>query len=217
MMKYINLALRWLFFALIIKPIVKIVIGLRYQNTPILPKDGPALLIANHNSHLDTMVLISLLPLKILHKVQPVAAADYFLKNKFMAWFALNIIGILPIERQGKDKSVDPVAQCAEALNKGKILIFFPEGSRGEPEKMTDLKYGVVKLAEKCPKVPIYPVYMHGLGKTLPKGDALFVPFFCDVVFSEPMTYENSKEAFYDEVKKRFADMQKSVKLPKWD
>jgi 1-acyl-sn-glycerol-3-phosphate acyltransferase len=217
MMKYINLALRWLFFALIIKPIVKIVIGLRYQNTPILPQDGPALLIANHNSHLDTMVLISLLPLKILHKVQPVAAADYFLKNKFMAWFALNIIGILPIERQGKDKSVDPVGQCAEALKKGKILIFFPEGSRGEPEKMTDLKYGVVKLAEKCPKVPIYPVYMNGLGKTLPKGDALFVPFFCDVVFSEPMTYENSKETFYDEVKKRFADMQESVKLPKWD
>ncbi|GAA0203471.1 lysophospholipid acyltransferase family protein [Kangiella japonica] len=217
MMKYINLALRWLFFALIIKPIVKIVIGLRYQNTPILPQDGPALLIANHNSHLDTMVLISLLPLKILHKVQPVAAADYFLKNKFMAWFALNIIGILPIERQGKDKSVDPVGQCAEALNKGKILIFFPEGSRGEPEKMTDLKYGMVKLAEKCPKVPIYPVYMHGLGKTLPKGDALFVPFFCDVVFSEPMTYENSQESFYGEVKKRFADMQGSVKLPKWD
>lgn len=216
MMKYINLVLRWLFFALIIKPIVKIVIGLRYQNTPILPQDGPALLIANHNSHLDTMVLISLLPLKILHKVQPVAAADYFLRNKFMAWFALNIIGILPIERQGKDKSVDPVGQCAEALNKGKILIFFPEGSRGEPEKMTDLKYGVVKLAEKCPKVPIYPVYMHGLGKTLPKGDALFVPFFCDVVFSEPMTYDVNSESFYDNVKARFVELQDSIKLPKW-
>jgi 1-acyl-sn-glycerol-3-phosphate acyltransferase len=216
-MKYINLALRWLFFAVIIKPIVKIVIGLRYQNTPILPKGGPAILIANHNSHLDTMVLISLLPLKILHKVQPVAAADYFLKNKFMAWFALNIIGILPIERQGKDKTVNPIEQCAKALDSGKILIFFPEGSRGEPEKMTDLKYGVVKLAERCPKVPLYPIYMHGLGKTLPKGDALFVPFFCDVVFSEPMTYDVNGEGFYDDVKTRFEELQDSVKLPKWD
>ena len=216
-MKYINLALRWLFFALIIKPIVKIVIGLRYQNTPILPKDGPALLIANHNSHLDTMVLISLLPLKILHKVQPVAAADYFLKNKFLGWFALNIIGILPIERQGKDKTANPIEQRAKALDNGKILIFFPEGSRGEPEKMTDLKYGVVKLAERCPKVPLYPIYMHGLGKTLPKGDALFVPFFCDVVFSEPMTYDVSGENFYDNVKERFGELQDSIKLPKWD
>ncbi|RDX38433.1 1-acyl-sn-glycerol-3-phosphate acyltransferase [Kangiella sp. HD9-110m-PIT-SAG07] len=216
-MKYINLALRWLFFAVIIKPIVKIVIGLRYQNQPILPKGGPAILIANHNSHLDTMVLISLLPLKILHKVQPVAAADYFLKNKFMAWFALNIIGILPIERQGKDKTADPVGQCAAALGMGKILIFFPEGSRGEPEKMTDLKYGVVKLAERCPTVPLYPIYMHGLGKALPKGDALFVPFFCDVVFSEPMTYEANGENFYDNVKVRFAELQDSIKLPKWD
>ena len=202
---------------MIIKPIVKIVIGLRYQNTPILPKDGPALLIANHNSHLDTMVLISLLPPNILHKVQPVAAADYFLKNKFMAWFALNIIGILPIERQGKDKSVNPIEQCAKALDSGKILIFFPEGSRGEPEKMTDLKYGVVKLAERCPNVPLYPIYMHGLGKTLPKGDALFVPFFCDVVFSEPLSYEAQGDDFYETVKARFVGMQESVKLPKWD
>lgn len=216
-MKYINLALRWLFFAVIIKPIVKIVIGLRYQNTPILPKDGPAILIANHNSHLDTMVLISLLPLNILHKVQPVAAADYFLKNKFMAWFALNIIGILPIERQSKDKSVNPIEQCGKALDSGKILIFFPEGSRGEPEKMTDLKYGVVKLAERCPKVPLYPIYMHGLGKTLPKGDALFVPFFCDVVFSEPLSYGAQGDDFYETVKARFVGMQESVKLPKWD
>ena len=216
-MKDINLALRWLFFAVIIKPIVKIVIGLRYQNKPILPKDGPAILIANHNSHLDTMVLISLLPLKILHKVQPVAAADYFLKNKFMAWFALNIIGILPIERQGKDKTVNPIEQCAKALDNGKILIFFPEGSRGEPEKMTDLKYGVVKLAERCPNVPLYPIYMHGLGKTLRKGDALFVPFFCDVVFSEPLSYEAQGDDFYETVKARFVGMQESVKLPKWD
>lgn len=216
-MKYLNYVLRWLFFAVIIKPIVKIIIGLRYQNEPILPQGGPAILIANHNSHLDTMVLISLLPLKILHKVQPVAAADYFLKNKFMSWFALNIIGILPIERQGKDKSVNPIEQCAEALDSGKILIFFPEGSRGQPEQMTDLKYGVVKLAERCPNVPIYPIYMHGLGKTLPKGDALFVPFFCDVVFSEPMTYDANGEHFYDNVKVRFADLQGLVKLPKWD
>ena len=216
-MKYINLALRWLFFAVIIKPIVKIVIGLRYQNSPILPKDGPAVLIANHNSHLDTMVLISLLPLKTLHKVQPVAAADYFLKNKFLGWFALNIIGILPIERRGKDKTVNPIEQCAKALDSGKILIFFPEGSRGEPEKMMDLKYGVVKLAERCPKVPLYPIYMHGLGKTLPKGDALFVPFFCDVVFSEPLSYEAQGDDFYETVKVRFVEMQESVKLPKWD
>ncbi|ACV27371.1 lysophospholipid acyltransferase family protein [Kangiella koreensis] len=216
-MKIINKALRWLFFAIIIKPIVKLVIGLRYQNKPILPADGPALIIANHNSHLDTMVLISLLPLKVLHKVQPVAAADYFLKNKFLAWFALNIIGILPIERQSERQTKSPVEQCAESLKQGKILIFFPEGSRGEPESMSELKYGVVKLAEKCPEVPVYPIYMHGLGKSLPKGDTLLVPFFCDVVFSEPLHYQAHQDNFFEQIKTRFDEMQSSVKLPKWD
>ncbi|MCW9027727.1 MAG: 1-acyl-sn-glycerol-3-phosphate acyltransferase [Kangiella sp.] len=216
-MKIINRALRWLFFAIIIKPIVRLVIGLRYQNKPILPEDGPALIIANHNSHLDTMVLISLLPLKVLHKVQPVAAADYFLKNKCIAWFAQNVIGILPIERQSERQTRSPIEQCAEALKQGKILIFFPEGSRGEPENMSELKYGVVKLAEKCPEVPVYPIYMHGLGKSLPKGDALLVPFFCDVVFSKPLHYQDAQGNFFEQIKARFDEMQASVKLPKWD
>ncbi len=37
------------------------------------------------------MVLMTLLPARLLPKVQPVAAADYFLRNKLVAWFALNI------------------------------------------------------------------------------------------------------------------------------
>ncbi len=48
------------------------------------------------------MVLMTLLPARLLPKVQPVAAADYFLRNKIVAWFALNIIGILPLSRKPK-------------------------------------------------------------------------------------------------------------------
>ena len=89
--------LRWLFFALLIRPAIYLLLGLNIRNQERLPQQGPAILVANHNSHLDTPVLISLLPLRLLPKVRPVAAAGYFLKNRLLGWFATQIIGIIPI------------------------------------------------------------------------------------------------------------------------
>ncbi len=93
--------LKVLFFALFIKPIVFIVLGLNVRFRERLPLKGPAILAPNHNSHLDTMVLLSLYPLSVIHKIRPVAAADYFLKNRFFAWFSLSVIGIIPLDRSG--------------------------------------------------------------------------------------------------------------------
>jgi 1-acyl-sn-glycerol-3-phosphate acyltransferase len=71
----------------------------------------------------------------------------------------------------------DPIQMMVDVLEKGESLILFPEGSRGEPEKFQKFKRGVGLVLEKCPDVPYIPVYMKGLGKILPKGDAIPVPF----------------------------------------
>ncbi|WP_144394132.1 lysophospholipid acyltransferase family protein [Pleionea sediminis] len=215
-MKLINHTLRLLFFIVIVRPLVKIIIGLNYRNLPSLPKSGPGIIVANHNSHLDTMVLISLLPIRLLSQVQPVAAADYFLSNPIKAWFAKSIIGILPISREKSCQS-DPLADCRSALNDGKILIFFPEGSRGEPEKLTEFKFGIAKLASQCPEVPVYPIYMHGLGKALPKGKFVLVPFFCDIAFHPPLLFGGERRDFQNALVKTFEQLKDKVKAPSWD
>jgi 1-acyl-sn-glycerol-3-phosphate acyltransferase len=128
------------------------------------------------------MVLMSLLP-----RVRPVAAMDYFFRNRLLAWFATRIIGILPIKRQRTTPDEDLLAPVAQSLARGDILIFFPEGSRGEPERLTEFKSGLARLAERFPQVPVIPVFTHGLGKALPKGDWVLVPFFVDVFVGEPL------------------------------
>ncbi|MCB0099596.1 MAG: 1-acyl-sn-glycerol-3-phosphate acyltransferase, partial [Caldilineaceae bacterium] len=129
--------LQALVFLCVVRPLLMIVIGLNVRGRERLPENGPAIIAANHNSHLDTLTLMSLWPLPALHRIHPAAAADYFLSNSILAWLSLNIMGIIPVERNRTDRTSDPLADMAVALERNDILILFPEGSRGEPEQLS--------------------------------------------------------------------------------
>jgi 1-acyl-sn-glycerol-3-phosphate acyltransferase len=209
--------LRFVFFRMVVRPVVGIALGVNVRHRERLPAAGPAVLVANHNSHLDTMVLMTLLPPRLLPKVRPVAAADYFLKNRLMAWFSLQIVGILPIVRGGGGKSGDPLAAVHEALARGEIVILFPEGSRGEPERLSEFKSGVAHLARAHPEVPVIPAFLHGLGKSLPKGSAVFVPFCCDVVVGEPIPWQEDRKLYLQELRERMNALAGEVELAAWE
>lgn len=191
----VNRLLRYLFFVIIVHPLVLIILGLNVRHRERLPKKGPAIIVANHNSHLDTLVLMSLFPLQTLP--HPIAAADYFLRNRFLAWFALKIIGIIPIQRTTiKTTHSDPFEAAYNALSQRKIVILFPEGTRGEPEKMDKFKSGIAHLAKHDPQIPVIPIFIHGLGKALPKGELVFVPFFCDILVGEALPFCDNKKQY---------------------
>ena len=206
-----------IFFLLIVRPIVAIVLGLNIRHGERLPMQGPAIIAANHNSHLDTLTLMSLWPLSRVHQVRPIAAADYFLKNAKLAWFSLNIMHIIPIDRERKDRTVDPLAAPQEALDRDEILLLFPEGSRGEPEKLSEFKTGVARLLERRPAAPIIPVFMHGLGKALPRGDFLLVPFFADVVIGEPIYWRGSVRDTMQAYESAMQALAAEVDRPVWE
>ena len=208
--------LRRLFFRALVRPLVTVVLGVNLRHGERLPQNGPAILVANHNSHLDTLTLMTLLPSRLLPRIRPVAAVDYFLKTRWLAWFATRIIGIIPLDRRPQPGG-DPLAGPVARLDSGDILILFPEGSRGEPERLQAFKTGIAHLAKRRPQVPVVPVFLHGLGKVLPKDALLLVPFFVDVFVGQPVVWTGERADFMARLEQAMHDLAAECRSPAWD
>jgi 1-acyl-sn-glycerol-3-phosphate acyltransferase len=213
-----NHILRMMFFALVVRPLMIIVLGTNIRRPELLPENGPAIIVANHNSHLDVFALINVLGLRRLPIVRPVAAADYFMTHPLRRWFATQIVGIIPIDRTNvrRQRGKHPLDPISNVIDDGGIVLLFPEGTRGEPEKLDEFQSGVAHLAKLHPDVPVIPVFLHGLGKAMPKGDPLLVPFFCDMFVGEPIDSSLSKNEFMNLLNQRMDDLAGELPMDHW-
>ena len=211
--------LRFLFFLLLVRPVMLVVMGMNVRHRERLPSGGPAIVVANHNSHLDTLAIITLFGMGRLHLVRPVAAADYFMKTPRRAWFSSRVLGIIPLERNVQNHRSDghrshPLAAISEAIEAGQIVLLFPEGSRGEPELRQAFQQGIANLAKRHPDVPIVPIFMHGLGKALPRGEGLLVPFICDLFIGERLSWTGDKPSFMQSLNTTFDGLELESNKP---
>lgn len=176
-------------YSVIVRNFLKLIVGVKFAKANFLLQEKQFIIVANHNSHIDTMTLMASLPCSIVHKVKPVAAADYFGKTKFRAAMSNYFINTLLISRKGGNA----IQTMKKTLENGYSLIIFPEGSRGEPDSEQQMKPGVALLLSLCPDVKYVPAYMFGMGKIMPKGDGLIVPYDSILVYGKP-TLPNSCE-----------------------
>lgn len=208
----------------IIRPFVWYFLGLNRYSRIKVP-DGPVILAPNHNSHLDTVLLIGLLPLKAALRTSFVAAGDYFYDIPVLSWILFGLFEMVPVWRKQKQVEggaapVDrpsPIDSMSKVLEAGRVLVLFPEGTRGLPEQRVALKRGVAVLAIRFPDVPVIPIYMRGLGKTLPRGSTIFVPLIPQVVVGEALFgRERTEETFMEAIAGSFETLDEKVSKKDW-
>lgn len=197
----------WLWFAIIVRPIVRFIVGIAVFGRDRLRIDEPVIIVANHNSHLDAVVLMSLLPLRVLPRVRPVAAADYFGRRLITSIVWRWCMNVLAIRRDKVTRQHNPLQAMCEALDAGDSLIIFPEGTRGEPERRSQFQTGIAHLIAKRPHVPVIPAYMRNLGFSLPRGDLVLVPLFCDVFIGKPCHPAGPRQAIMDDLARCFDEL----------
>tara|TARA_Y200000002_G_scaffold35813_1_gene26210 strand:- start:134 stop:757 length:624 start_codon:yes stop_codon:yes gene_type:complete len=170
---------------------LRIFIGLQYFNNKSLRNIKQFILIANHNSHMDTMALMSAIPSRFIHRVHPIAARDFFGGSLFSRILMRYLVNATLIRRDREDPDRDPIDDMDKMLKKQRSLILYPEGSRGIPGKMSNFKRGLGYLVQRNPNINVIPVYLENIYKTLPKGKKLILPYNCSIKFGQPIKFNS--------------------------
>ena len=131
-----------------------------------LPARPPFVLVANHASHLDAVVLGAILPPRFVGAVFPIAAGDTFFTKPASSVFATACMNALPIWR--KNCGAHSLEDLRERLAGGEcVYILFPEGTRTRTGEMDKFKPGLGRLVAGT-DVPIVPCYLRGPFEALP-------------------------------------------------
>jgi 1-acyl-sn-glycerol-3-phosphate acyltransferase len=126
------------------------------------PGDGPYVVVANHQSILD-ILLLSRLP----REMKWVAKESLFK----IPWVGimLRMSGDIPIRRGDAESGGEALGRAKAYLARGMNVMIFPEGTRSASGKMLPFKSGAFRLAIEA-GVPVLPVAVNGTAAGMPKG-----------------------------------------------
>jgi 1-acyl-sn-glycerol-3-phosphate acyltransferase len=196
--------------------------SLRTEGSRHVPKTGPVLLLANHESFLDPVGV----GIAVRRRIWYLARKTLF-KPAFFGKY-LESVGCLAVDQEGVAK--EGLRASVERLQAGKALLIFPEGSRTETGEMAPFKPGIALVLRKAP-VPIVPVGIAGayeaypLQQKLPSFSPLFWPGngramavsvgerIAPAVY-QGMERERMLSFLFDKVKHQVARAEKLVRKP---
>ena len=172
------------------------------------PKAEQRIYFANHQSHLDWVLIWAALPHDLRAGTRPIAARDYWTSSRFKAWLTTEVFHAVYVNRARTDDQ-DPLEPLAAALNAGDSLVIFPEGTRSNKEVPQPFKSGLFHLAEQFPGVQLIPAWIDNVQRVMPKGEVVPVPILCTVTFGAPLQLlpNEDKRTFLDRARSAVLDV----------
>ena len=178
---YVGLVAYWVLKGLL-SPFFFVFCRIKVEGRENIPKSGPGVLAANHQSFCDSFFI----PLVVPRRVTFLAKAEYF-DSKKTAWF-FRAAGQIPIRRGGGSASERALETArSEVLRKGELLCLYPEGTRTLDAYVHKGRTGVTRLSREC-GVPVIPVGVVGTVEVQPVNSKFMRPFKrVTIRFGQPM------------------------------
>ena len=173
-----------------------------------LPCAGPAILVCNHVSALDPLLVQSACSRLVIWMM----AREYY-DIPSIGW-VFKMVEAIPVERSGRDTAATRAA--LRALNDGRIVGIFPEGRIETDHELLPFQTGVALLAIKT-GVPVYPVYLDGTqrGKkmlsSVVSANSVRIAFGAAVQFDRSSTSKQALEAATERIKGAILALRSSV------
>jgi acyl-[acyl-carrier-protein]-phospholipid O-acyltransferase/long-chain-fatty-acid--[acyl-carrier-protein] ligase len=178
---------------------IKVLYRIRVIHPQRVPETGGALLICNHISYIDALILSA-----ACERPVRFAAFDEFFKGPLLSSL-LRLFGVVPISNR---RAKDAIVALSDALKAGDLVCIFPEGQLTRTGMMNEIRKGFELIARRAGS-PVIPVYMDDLwgsvfsferGRFFRKHPHHF-PYHISVLFGEPIpaaeaSVERCREAF---------------------
>lgn len=177
----------WFWYALLWCPcyaISQVWFRYRFSGKGYVPKTGPVLLLSNHQSNLDPVLVGIACPRQL----------KYLARQGLFFWpFSLWIrsLGAVPIDRDRG--SIAGIRVTLDLLKKDNAVLVFPEGSRTPDGRVHELLPGFCLLARRS-GATLVPVAIDGAFEALPRGAVFAKPARIRLAFGPPITKKQVAE-----------------------
>jgi len=183
--------------------IFKIFFALTINGRENIPRKQGAVLVSNHLSYLDPIVLGLTTPRKINYM-----AKEELFKNFLFRW-VITKLGAFPVKRGRVDRLA--YQKVLDLVKRDEIIAVFPEGTRGRGEEIGTLQKGAVKLIFKT-NLPVIPIIIKGTEKALPRGRKMIKLSKIKVYVGNPLKI-NKESIFYEKLTQKMNDLFKEFSI----